>query len=55
MPRAAALLTMADVAERIGKSLRWLQEHVRQNPCGRMAGRTRLFTESDFEDRKSVV
>lgn len=42
------LFTMADVAARLGKSVRWLQEHLRTYPCGRLAGRTRLFTDSDI-------
>lgn len=46
--RAPHLLTMAEVAGRLGKSLRWLQQFVSGRPFGRMAGRTRLFTEDDF-------
>ncbi len=42
------LYSMADVAKHLGKSVRWLQEFVRHNPCGRMVGRSRKFTEGDF-------
>lgn len=39
-----------DVAKRLGKSVRWLRYYLAHNPAGRMAGRTRLFTEQDFSD-----
>jgi len=42
------LYTMKEVAERLHKSLRWLQNHLRENPCGRRAGKTLLFTDEDF-------
>ena len=40
----APLYTMDEVAERLHKSRRWLQDFVRGMSIGRMAGRTRLFT-----------
>jgi hypothetical protein len=40
---------MAEAAKRLGKSKRWLQMYLRNNPAGRMAGRSRLFMEEDFE------
>jgi hypothetical protein len=39
---------MDDVAAKLGKSRRWLQDFLRENPCGRRAGRTRLFTAADL-------
>jgi hypothetical protein len=45
--RAAALLTLPEVAGRLHKSVRWLQGWLKDHPFGRMAGRTRLFTEGD--------
>jgi hypothetical protein len=42
------LLRMADIARRLGKSVRWLQDHLRAHPCGRFAGRSRIFTEADY-------
>ena len=44
---APCLLRIEDVASRLHKSPRWMQDFLRQNPFGRMAGRTRLFTEAD--------
>src|SRR6266851_8698686 len=43
----APVYTLDDVAERLHKSRRWLQDFVRGRPIGRLAGRTRLFTEAD--------
>jgi hypothetical protein len=43
----AALFTVDDVAQRLHKSRRWLQTFLRDRPIGRLAGRTRLFTEYD--------
>lgn len=40
--------TMDEVAQRLHKSRRWLQEFLRGKSFGRFAGRTRLFTESDI-------
>ena len=48
MPSDSWPIGMTEAAERLGKSKRWLQEYLRKNPAGRMAGRTRLFTEEDF-------
>ncbi len=45
---APRLMTIPEVAERLHKSTRWMQDFLRQNPFGRMAGRTRLFTEADI-------
>jgi hypothetical protein len=42
------LVTVAEVAARLHKSKRWLQEFLREKPFGRSAGRTRLFTEEDI-------
>jgi hypothetical protein len=42
------LYPLPDVAARLHKSPRWLQCYLRERPFGRMAGRTRLFTESDI-------
>jgi hypothetical protein len=39
---------MEDVAKMLGKSKRWLQDFLRGRPIGRMAGRTRLFTQADL-------
>ena len=36
------------VATRLHKSPRWLQSYLRERPFGRMAGRTRLFTDADI-------
>jgi hypothetical protein len=44
---APRLLTLPEVAGRLHKSPRWMQDFLRNNPFGRMAGRTRLFTEAD--------
>jgi hypothetical protein len=41
------LFTLPEVADRLHKSTRWMQYFLRDNPFGRMAGRTRLFTEDD--------
>src|SRR6266705_3539813 len=48
------LLTVEEVAQRLHKSPRWLQDFLRDHPTGpdgrpffRLAGRTRLFSESD--------
>lgn len=46
--RIGKLYTMREVAARLHKSLRWLQTHISAHPCGRMVGRSRLFTEDDF-------
>lgn len=48
MSRAPDLMTMDQLAERLHKSRRWLQYFLRDHPYGRMAGRTRLFTEADI-------
>lgn len=48
MTSAPALFSMVDVAARLGKSRRWLQDFLKNRPYGRMAGRSRLFTESDY-------
>ena len=45
---APCLLKIEDVASRLHKSTRWMQDFLRENPFGRMAGRTRLFTEADI-------
>jgi hypothetical protein len=45
---APCLFSLAEVAERLHKSPRWMQEFLRDKPFGRMAGRTRLFTEADI-------
>jgi integrase len=42
------LYPLPDVAARLHKSPRWLQGYLREQPFGRMARRTRLFTESDI-------
>jgi len=42
------LYRMEDVAKMLGKSKRWLQDFLRGRPIGRMAGRTRLFTQADL-------
>jgi len=43
-----AIYKVAEVAAKLGKSKRWLEDFLRQNPCGRRAGRTRLFTDEDL-------
>jgi hypothetical protein len=43
-----AIYKIADVAAKLGKSKRWLEDFLRQNPCGRRAGRTRIFTDEDL-------
>jgi len=45
---APTLYSMDQVAERLGTSKRWLQGFVSGRPFGRMAGRSRVFTESDI-------
>ena len=40
--------TMDDVAERLHKSRRWLQDFIQEYPFYRLAGRTKLFTEGDI-------
>ncbi len=45
---APTLHTTAQVAERLGTSKRWLQGFLSGRPFGRMAGRSRVFTESDI-------
>ena len=45
---APTLHTMAEVAERLGTSKRWLQGFLSGRPFGRMAGRSRVFTEGDI-------
>jgi hypothetical protein len=45
---APTLYNMDQVAERLGTSKRWLQGFVSGRPFGRMAGRSRVFTESDI-------
>jgi hypothetical protein len=42
------LLSISDVAKHLHKSKRWLQYFLKENPFGRMAGRTRLFTDADL-------
>jgi hypothetical protein len=39
---------MDEVAQRLHKSRRWLQDFVRDHPFYRLAGRTKLFTEGDI-------
>ena len=41
--------TLAQVAERLHRSERWIREHLRKHPVGRCAGREILFTDSDVE------
>src|SRR5579885_647868 len=49
MSRAdAELFTLDETAARLHVSRRWLQDFLRGRPYGRMAGRKRLFTESDI-------
>jgi hypothetical protein len=43
------ILHMPDVARELGRSVRWLQYYLRDNPHGRKVGRTRIFTEADFQ------
>src|SRR5215470_8683489 len=43
----ATFLTLSDVAARLHKSRRWVQDFLRTHPYYRLAGRTKLFTESD--------
>jgi hypothetical protein len=45
---AVAVYTMEEVAQRLHKSRRWLQDFVRNHPFYRLAGRTKLFTEGDI-------
>ena len=45
---APTLHTMAEVAERLGTSKRWLQGFLSGRPYARMAGRARVFTEGDI-------
>ena len=40
--------TMDEVAERLHKSRRWLQDFIQRYPFYRLAGRTKLFTEGDI-------
>lgn len=47
-PMSSNLFGMADVAAQLGKSVRWLQRFLRDHPCGRKAGRTRVFTPFDI-------
>src|SRR6516162_2586361 len=48
MPRELpALFTVDELAGRLHKSRRWLQAFLRGRNIGLLAGRTRLFTESD--------
>lgn len=47
--KPATLHTMAEVAEKVHKSVRWLQEHLRDHPHGRFVGRSRLFTDDDVD------
>jgi hypothetical protein len=44
-----ALYTMAEVAKHMRVSRRWLQDFIRVNPFYRMAGRKKLFLQSDIE------
>jgi hypothetical protein len=41
------LFTIDELAARLHKSRRWLQAFLRGRDIGRLAGRTRLFTEGD--------
>jgi hypothetical protein len=43
-----ALHTMDEVAGKLRKSRRWLQEFLHDHPYYRLAGRTKLFTEEDI-------
>src|SRR6184192_1821580 len=43
-----ALYTLDEVAERLRKSRRWLQDFIRVRPYYRLAGRTKLFSETDI-------
>lgn len=45
-----ALHTVDDVAARLHKSRRWLQDWLRGKAIGRKAGRTRLFTDDDLRE-----
>jgi hypothetical protein len=45
---APTLHTVAEVVQRLGTSKRWLQGFLSGRPFGRMAGRSRVFTESDI-------
>src|SRR5579863_3011610 len=54
-PRASPLLTLGDVAGRLKKTERWMKDFLRAHPCGRKAGRTRLFTEQDFRQLELAV
>jgi hypothetical protein len=46
------LYPLPNVAARLHKSPRWLQGYLREQPFGRMAGRTRLFTAETRPPRK---
>jgi hypothetical protein len=41
------LFRIEEVAKKLHKSKRWLQDFLRFHPCGRRAGRTLLFTAED--------
>jgi transposase-like protein len=43
-----AVYSMDQVAERLHKSRRWLQDFLRGRDIGRLAGRTKLFTDADI-------
>lgn len=43
------LYRLPEIAERLGKSPRWLKEFLRRNPHGRLAGRDRIFTDDDLK------
>src|SRR5262245_22277960 len=45
---ASPELTGSEVAQRLHKSRRWLQDYLRKHPYYRLAGRTKIFTEADI-------
>ena len=49
MAELPKLHTMAEVATMFGKSVRWLQIYMRENPHGRKVGKTRMFTDGDVQ------
>jgi integrase len=53
MKEAPALFTLRDVAARLHKSPRWVQDYVRDKPLGRLAGRTRVSSPKATSPRSS--
>lgn len=47
MGEVPELFRIDEVAVKLRKSKRWLQDFLRLHPCGRRAGRTLLFTVDD--------